>query len=418
MKILRIIARLNIGGPARNVVLLTKGFSTRQQIFFERDWEEDLLARSNSIIWETVLVCGEVSEGEGDMMYLASEKGIDPVIVKELGRELSVRNDWRAFWKIYRIICREKPDIVHTHTAKAGALGRAAVLLYNARQVCSKPKIFSDKLNTQGSGSNRAAVVHTFHGHVLHSYFGKSKTRFFIWVEKVLALFTDRIISVSESLERELIEKFRIAPEKKFSVVELGFELDELLKLPVKEESDCVNIGIVGRLARVKNHRMLFRVASRIKDSGLRIKFVVVGDGELRQDLEDCARGLGIEDIVEFKGWVRDLKEIYRELDIVTLTSLNEGTPVSIIEGMAAARPVVATEAGGVSDIVQDGRGGYLVKLNDDKGFLEKLLDLVRDAEKRKRFGREARELVKERFSKERLIGDMEALYTEVSRAE
>ena len=159
MKIVRIIARLNIGGPARNAVLLSEGFR------------------------DTVLVCGEVEGSEGDMMYLAREKGIKPVIIKELGRELSWKDDWLAFWKIYKIICKEKPDIIHTHTAKAGTLGRFAGILYG-----------------------KAILIHTFHGHVFSGYFGKIKTIFFIWVEKILALFTDKIITVSENLKKELVK--------------------------------------------------------------------------------------------------------------------------------------------------------------------------------------------------------------------
>ncbi len=374
MKILRIIARLNIGGPARNAVLLSQA-------------------------WQTVLVSGEVGSGEGDMGYLAREKGIEPVIVPELGRELSFRNDWRAFWKIYKIICRERPDIVHTHTAKAGALGRVAACLCKVKGVKCK-------------------VVHTFHGHVLKGYFGKVKTLFFIWVEKFLALFTDRIITVSEALKKELVEKFRVAPEGKFSVVELGFELDELLKLPMKETGNVINIGIVGRLVPVKNHRMVLdcarRVRSDVRSNDISIRFVIVGGGELRQDLEAYVKKLGIADIVEFRGWVKDLCEIYRDLDIVVLTSLNEGTPVSIIEAMAGARPVVATRVGGVGDIVQDGKSGYLVESNDEKVFVERLLDLVNDSTKRRMFREYGRGLVKDRFSKDRLIKDMEELYDEL----
>lgn len=382
MKILRIIARLNIGGPARNAVLLSEGLSG-----YPHGNDRDDLQ------WKTVLVCGEVGEGEGDMMWLAREKGIEPVIVPELGRELSFWDDWRAFWKIYRIICRERPDVIHTHTAKAGALGRMAGVVY---KVCSK-------------ALNKPILVHTFHGHVLHSYFGRIKTFFFIWVEKILALFTDKIIVVSESLKKELVERFRIAPEKKVQVVELGFELDELLKLPSKEDRDVINIGIVGRLVAVKNHRMLLRVAQKIK-----AKFLIVGDGELRRELENYVRELGIEDIVEFKGWVKDLGKIYLDLDILVLTSLNEGTPVSIIEAMAAARPVVATNVGGVRDVVEDGKSGYLVGSGDEEKFSEKLLDLINHPEKRKIFGECGRKAVNHRFSKDRLIKDTEKLYNEL----
>ena len=253
MKIVRIIARLNIGGPARNAVLLAEGLSGSP--YGKKIASVPISSGSrNDNAWETVLVCGEAGAGEGDMMYLAEEKGIRPVIVPELGRELSFWDDWRAFWKIYGIIRRERPDIVHTHTAKAGALGRLAGGLYRLLRPF-RPR--NDRV---------IILVHTFHGHVLHSYFGKVKTWFFIWIEKILALFTDRIITVSEGLKRELVEKYRIAPEKKFSVIELGFELDDLLKLETTENSDHVNIGIVGRLTAVKNHRMLFRVIKHISE--------------------------------------------------------------------------------------------------------------------------------------------------------
>ncbi|MFC1510025.1 glycosyltransferase, partial [Candidatus Omnitrophota bacterium] len=378
MKILRIIARLNIGGPARNAVLLAEGLSQRTEIASssldklgtsrnDNTWDGQGSALNN---WETVLVCGEIGEGEGDMMWLAREKGIEPVIIPELGRKLSFINDCKAFWKIYRVIRREKPDIIHTHTAKAGTLGRMAAVLYNAMQMCSRPNLFTNRLHGQGSVSNKTVIVHTFHGHVLYGYFGKIKSWVFLWIEKILSLFTDKIITVSGSLKEELVEKFRMASENKVSVVELGFELGGLLKLPIRENSDCVNIGIVGRLVPIKNHKMFLRVVKRIteiasapaahrNDNG--VKFIIIGDGELRQELENYARELGVEDIVEFRGWIKDAAEIYRDLDIVVLTSLNEGTPVSIIESMSAGRTVVATNVGGVKDIIEDGKSGYLV---------------------------------------------------------
>ena len=391
MKILRIIARLNIGGPARNAVLLTEALSCRS----------GLNLTYKNCGYETVLVCGEVAESEGDMMYLAQGKGINPIIVKELGRELSWKDDWTAFWKIYKIIRQEKPDIIHTHTAKAGALGRLAGILYR-----------------------KSILIHTFHGHVFSGYFGKIKTVFFIWVERFLGLFTVRIITVSENLKKELVEKYKIAPEKKFSVVELGFELDELFKLPARNNPEIINIGIVGRLVPIKNHKMLFKACRLGLAKGLSpllgtvpSRYIIIGNGEMRVELEKYAEELGIKDMVEFRGWVKDLKAIYEGLDIVALTSLNEGTPVSLIEAMAGARPVVATRVGGVLDIVQDGKSGYLVESEDVEGFSRKLIDLIKDPEKRRKFGEYGRSIVKERFSKERLIKDTEKLYNNILKS-
>ena len=389
MKILRIIARLNIGGPARNAVLLSEGFPG------------------------TVLVCGEVAESEGDMMYLAAEKGIKPIIVKELGRELSWKDDFVAFWKIYKIICEEKPDIIHTHTAKAGALGRLAGMFYNLVHLPGEP---------DGSPGRwtRVKLIHTFHGHVFHGYFGRVKTGFFILVEKILALFTYKIITVSENLKKELVKKFKISSENKVSVIELGFELDELFSLPLRENAEVINIGIVGRLVPVKNHKMMLRVARGLSPllGIVPVCYVIIGNGELRRELENYAIELGIEDMVEFRGWEKDLKAIYEGLDIVVLTSLNEGTPVSLIEAMASARPIVATKVGGVPDIVHDGKNGYLVASSDEEDFSQKLMDLIKDPEKRRRFGKYGRNIVKSRFSKERLIKDTEKLYNNILKSQ
>ena len=390
MKILRIIARLNIGGPARNAILLTDGSRT-------------------SI--KTVLVCGEVEHGEGDMMYLACEKGIQPVIIKELGRELSWKDDWAAFWKIYKIIKQEKPDIIHTHTAKAGTLGRLAGVLYRLLRRFA-PRNDTSACHCEAAGRSnlkKPIIIHTFHGHVFHGYFGRIKTIFFIWIERFLALFTNKIITVSENLKRELVEKFKIAPENKISVIELGFELGELFKLPARENEEVVNIGIVGRLVPIKNHKMLFKVCR----AGLNLPYriVVIGDGEMREELEKYVIELGIEDKVEFRGWIKDLKAIYEGLDIVALTSLNEGTPVSLIEAMAAGRPIVATNVGGVKDIVEDGKSGYLVESGNVEEFTKKLLELIKDPEKRRTFGQNGRDIVKNRFTKERLIKDTKELY-------
>lgn len=386
-KILRVIARLNIGGPARNAVLLTEAFS------------------NNRAGIDTVLVCGEVEENEGDMAYLAQEKGIRPVIVKELGRSISFRDDITAFYKLYRIICKEKPDLIHTHTAKAGTLGRLAGIIYNLTH----------------PGNKKCKLVHTFHGHVLYGYFGRIKSCVFILIERILGLFTDTIITVSKALKTELVERFKIAKFEKISVVELGFELGELLKLELRKNRDSVNIGIVGRLVPIKNHKMFLEAVYKIKTSGYNssdrprpVRFIIIGDGELKSELQAYAKDLNIDDIVEFRGWITDVAEIYNDLDIVALTSINEGTPVSIIEAMASGKPIVAVNVGGVRDIVQDKKNGYLIDSDDVETFTDRLLDLIKDNNKCIQYGAYGRELVRNRFQKERLIKDMEGLYNKL----
>lgn len=366
IKILRIIARLNIGGPAIHTILLTQGL--------------------NSGEFESKLVAGAIGNGEADMMYLAQIKNVTPLIIPELGREISLKDDIAAFFKLYRLMKDEKPDIVHTHTAKAGTLGRLAAL-------CAGVPI----------------KIHTFHGHVLYGYFSKAKSLFFIIIERVLAIFTDKIIAVSPQIRLDLI-RFGIKEEKIVSIP-VGLELDELLQLGHRNDDSGLNVGIVGRLTEIKNHRFFLQVAKEFQNRSLdsRLKFKIIGDGHLRSALVEYANSLGLKN-VEFKGWVKDAKKIYEELDIVVLTSLNEGTPISLIEAMAAARPVVAIEVGGVADIVNEERG-FLVAPGDIQGFVDSLDMLLKDKHARQSLGQSGREFVRSKFTKDSLIANIKQLY-------
>ena len=385
IKILRIIARLNIGGPAIHTILLSEGLDKNR--------------------FETLLVTGTPEKSEGDMSYLAKEKGLQPIVIPQLGRNLSLRNDIIAFWKLFCLIKKERPDIIHTHTAKAGALGRLAGLLFKFTYVL-RPT------------SYRLKLIHTFHGHVLHSYFGRMKSTLFIWLERFLAIFTTKIIAVSENLRKELIE-LKIAGPKKITTVRLGLDLDRYLNIEndTSEIRDYKSVGIVGRLVPVKNHKMFLDAVRRLKDSlrfGQRMKFLIVGDGPLRQELESYAENLGIKQDVAFTGWIKDLEKIYSELDVVSLTSLNEGTPVALIEAQAAACPCVATNVGGVTDVIEDGRSGFLVPSHDVDKFTEALLKLLNNSELAKSLGEYGRERMKNKFNKTRLFRDTEYLYEEL----
>ena len=389
-KVLRIIARLNIGGPAIHTILLSEGLDKGR--------------------FETVLACGRPEKDEGDMAYLAEEKGVRPVIIPELGRNLNMRNDIIAFWKLFRLIKREEPDIIHTHTAKAGTLGRLAGMLYNV--VYSLQSIVHREKN--------CLLVHTFHGHVLHSYFGRIKSGFFIWIERFLAIFTDKIIAVSESVKRDLIV-LKVACPHKIVVVPLGLELERYLNIENNgyTKRDYKSIGIIGRLVPVKNHKMFLDAAKRLKDifgSNQKVRFLIVGDGPLRVELERYAEELGIGQDIIFTGWIKDLEKIYSELDIVALTSLNEGTPVALIEAQAAARPCVATEVGGVTDVIEEGKTGLLVSSQDTREFIQALIKLLSDSTLMRTMGRYGRDRVKNRFSRERLIKDVESLYLDVRK--
>jgi GT2 family glycosyltransferase/glycosyltransferase involved in cell wall biosynthesis len=400
IKVLRIIARLNIGGPAIHVHLLTRGLDMRR--------------------FEPTLVAGKISPKEGDMGYLFDSMDKKPIIIPELQREIGVSMDLKAFRQILGMLLREKPDIVHTHTAKAGSSARLAVLLYNL--ICKKG----------------VRTVHTFHGHVFDGYFSKSKSLLFIWIERFLAGLTDAIIAISETQRKDLSEKYHVAPVRKINTIKLGFDLKPFLRSEALKgqfrQSLGINdgsllIGVVGRLVPIKNHKMFFQ-AARIfleQNPGVRAKFVVVGDGELRGELETYCQHVGLTNHVVFCSWVKNVPVVYADLDILALTSKNEGTPVSIIEAMAASVPVIATDAGGVLDLLglpegvpsSDGfvvcERGILCRKSDALGFAEglKYLTEVDAEEKRKRLLR-ARYFVGGRFSEKRLLQDIESLYLEL----
>jgi glycosyltransferase involved in cell wall biosynthesis len=253
---------------------------------------------------------------------------------------------------------------------------------------------------------------------VFRGYFSRIKVALFIFIERLLAHFTDKIIAVSESVKSELAG-LGISREDKIAVVNLGFELKKFLDIPPRQ-SDTLNIGIIGRLVPIKNHRLFLDAASIIiKDNpSLKVKFKVIGDGELKKDLLRYAERLGIGRYIDFLGWQRDLAKVYADLDIVALTSLNEGTPVSLIEAMASGRAVVATEVGGVRDLIGDRERGIIVKPQDPKAFSEGLLLLLRDAQLRVRLGLSARSFVSSRFTKEMLIENIEKLYKDLIAAD
>lgn len=393
IKILRIIARLNIGGPAIHTILLTDGLDKSR--------------------FDSLLVCGNVSKDEADMSYYAAEKNVKPYFISELKRELNLFNDIVAFKKIFNLIKTEQPDIIHTHTAKAGTLGRLAAISY----VFFHP--FHDK---------RIQLVHTFHGHIFQGYFNKFITRLFILIEKFLAFFTCRIITVSDSVKNELIS-LRIAQKNKIAVIPLGLELDRFLGISIRN-NNVLNIGIVGRLVIVKNHRLFLEAANKVikNNPQIKLKFNIVGDGELKEELKSCAYKLGINAQVNFLGWQKDVVKAYSELDIVALTSINEGTPVSLIEAMASGKAVIATDVGGVRDLLGKEinidikpdadfkilERGIIVKPDDSFSLAKALMLLLRNDNLRQELGIKARDFVRYKFAKERLLQDIENLYNSI----
>lgn len=404
LKILMIVTRLNIGGPAVQVITLARALSGGR--------------------FETVLACGRLGKGEGDMGYLARDMGVSPVYIPTMGRELSVGDDLKALWALVRLIVRVRPDIVHTHTAKAGTLGRTAVLIARVLHPFGKP----------------VRMVHTFHGHTFHSYFGHQKTRFFKTVERVLSSFTDRIIALSPMQKSDLCRTYRIAPEHKVTVMALGLDWDRFhpSTMPAGDDlfatwfSDTRRkvylVGLVGRLVDVKNPAMILDVARIIRQMGRadEFRFVLVGDGELKRQLIQETRILGIDRMLAFAGWHKDIAPIYRLLDAVVLTSRNEGTPVSLIEAMVSEKPVIATDVGGVRDLLgkQETRtadrfrimeNGILVDPEDAEAMARALVALKAQQRFFQKKAKRAGQTVKRRFSRHRIIREATALYLSLS---
>ena len=389
IKILRIITRLNIGGPARQAIAL----STR-------------LSLPND---QAVLVTGRTGPDEGDLGALAEASGVRRVVIPALRREIHPWHDARAFWALLRIIRRERPDIIHTHMAKAGTLGRLAGLVCHLLHPGYRP-----------------VLIHTFHGHVFHGYFGRLTSRFFIAIERWLAARTDCLLAVSETIRSELL-RYRIGHPERMRVIPVGLDLEPVLALtsPSTAAASVFRVGMVGRLAPVKNPELFLRVLAHLqhKDLALQIHGFLIGDGELRASLHRMVTRLGVEDRVTFLGWQSDLADVYQHLDGVCLTSLNEGTPLALIEAMAAARPAIATDVGGVRDLLGPPSGsplpgcflqlerGLVVRSGDVEGLAEALRFLATRPDVREQLGQAGRHYVQSRFTNERLVGDLEELY-------
>jgi glycosyltransferase involved in cell wall biosynthesis len=377
IRVLRAITRLNIGGPAIHAVLLTA-------------------ALDDGAEFQSTLVAGATAPHEGDMLDFASEHAVRPVLLPALGREISPADDLVSLASMVQLIRRLKPDVVHTHMAKAGTVGRLAA------RICGAP-----------------LIVHTYHGHVFHSYFGPTRTRVFLTIERALGLATDRIIVLGDG-QRDEIAGYGVAPNQKLEPIRLGLELGQFLRaddargslrqeLRVDEATPL--IGIVARLVPIKAHEVFFQAAAKVLTEQPRARFLVIGDGERRAELEAIVERLGIGDAVVFMGWRRDMVSVYADLDVVALTSLNEGSPVALIEAMASSRPVISTRVGGVPEVVIDGVTGLTVPPSDPTAMAEGILKLLRDRDLATRLAAEGRRHVYPRYDSSRLVDDVRNLY-------
>jgi len=383
-KILRIINRFNLGGPTYNAAYLTK--------YLEPDYE-------------TLLIGGQHDESEKSSMHILDNLGLKPIIIPEMQRSLNPYKDQIAFKKIQNIIKEFKPDIVHTHAAKAGALGRRAAYKMGVNQ-----------------------IYHTFHGHVFHSYFGNFKTRIFKEIEKNLAKKSTKIIAISEIQKSELSKIHKICPENKIEVIPLGFDLERFntdkdskrkefrKKWNLKENE--IAIGIIGRLVPIKNHKFFIdAIQELLKNSKVPIRAFIVGDGEEKQNIINYIKNKNLDFSLNYNpatfhltSWIKEIDRVNSGMDIICLTSLNEGTPVSLIEAQASGKPIVSTKTGGIENIVLENKTALLSEKNDLHNFSKNLLNLVNDSNKRKLFSKFGLEKSKD-FHYEQLVNNIKNLY-------
>ena len=385
-KVLRIINRFNIGGPTYNAAYLSK--------YLSKDFE-------------TLLVAGEKDESEDSSQFILHELGLKPIIIPEMKREINLKNDRIAYQKIKEIIADFKPDIVHTHASKAGAIGRLAA---------HKMKV--------------PVILHTFHGHVFHSYFGKVKTTIYKTIERNLARKSIKIIAISPIQKKELSTIHKIAKPNKIEVIPLGFDLNKFrdnqkfkrnsFRQKWLIEDDEIAIGIIGRLVPIKNHHFFLNIAKEVAErTTKKVRFLIIGDGELREELQDYCEQLKIDfsteketrnSLLSFTSWITDIDVALAGLDIVALTSKNEGTPVSLIEAQAAGKPIVSTNVGGIENIVIPNKTALLSNIYDEQSFTENMLFLIEDDNKRMAFSQKGTHVFKS-FHYDRLVSDMEKLY-------
>jgi glycosyltransferase involved in cell wall biosynthesis len=391
IRILRIINRFNLGGPTYNVAYLSKYISPG---------------------FETMLVGGAKDDTEESSDFIVNNLGLQPVIIEEMQRKIDLRNDFAAYKKIKKIIREFKPDIVHTHASKAGTIGRLAASSCGVR-----------------------VIIHTFHGHVFHSYFGKLKTTFYKTIERYLATKSTVIIAISEKQKEELTRIHHICNANKVVVVPLGFDLRKFqtdqeekrkaFRNKYHVSDDELVISIIGRLVSIKNHSMFLEGIKILSEqTSQNIRVFIIGDGEERAKIEAKATALNLpftdatksdsKTLVTFTSWIKDIDVALAGSDIITLTSFNEGTPVSLIEAQAANKPIVSTNVGGIENVVLPDITALLCENNNVTHFVEQLLKITENKELRLKMTEQGWNHVRDKFHFSRLVSDMEDLYRQL----
>ncbi len=394
IKVLHILNRLIIGGPSVIAIDIIENLPSK---------------------YESKLIVGEKEEGEEYGDFLIKDNHAIIVDIPHMRRSLNPLQDLKAYLAIKKVIKNFKPDIVHTHASKAGAIGRMAAVS------CKTP-----------------IIIHTFHGHVFHSYFNKTITKLFILVERFLAKKSTKIISISQSQKEDLVNKYKICKNDKVALIPNGINLEKFNDDQINKRQawrkryhfsdDMILVGIVGRMAPVKNHTMFINVASAFHNNSnfKNVKFVIIGDGGTRPEIQSQLESLGVtyaylpdntdasDATVVFTSWETEIDKAYAGLDIVCLTSLNEGSPITLIEAQAAKKPIISTNVGGVSDTVKENHSAYLVDSNDVKSFVSQLEYLINHADVRQAMGENGFNFVKENFNQAKLLKGYDQLYTDL----
>jgi glycosyltransferase involved in cell wall biosynthesis len=372
IRVMRVIARMNVGGPAWQVSVLTRGLQPPD--------------------FNTHLVCGRVADDEADFIELR-DPALPCTYVDGLGRSVKPLDDLRAFITLVRMMRREKPDIVHTHTAKAGVLGRLAAVVARVPY-----------------------RVHTFHGHVLHGYFSPRVTKAIIVIERLLARRTKVLVAVGSKVRDDLLdanigrpEQYRIVPPGvEISASYTRAEARQTFDLPL----DTPIILFVGRLTRIKRPDRLIEAMALVLNQRPDAILTIAGEGDLLDDTKQLAEPLG--DSVRFLGWQSDLSKVYPLADLVVLTSDNEGMPVTLIEASMLGIPSVTTDVGSAREVVLDGKTGCVVSA-DSRAVAASLLDLLSDPQRLVQFGLAARRHAEEKFGTSRLVGDYASIYRDLT---
>ncbi len=373
VRILRVISNLRVGGPALQAILLA--------------------AHLNNDAYETLLVAGETPTADDTLIDTARSYHVEPVFVPDLRRTPNPLVQYRAARTLYRLIREYQPDVVHTHLTMAGFWGRVL-----------------------GRAMGVPVIVHTFHEHPFRGIYNRWQTFTFVQMERALAHLTDSLITLSEGLRSEIADHYRLTRRSRITVLPLGFDLSAFASVPRHAGQlrrayhiplDAPLIGIIGRLVPVKNHALFLEAAALLHRARPEVRFIIIGDGGLRASLEAQADALGLRQCVTFTGWLREMPSVYSDLDVLAVSSFNEGTPVPIIEALASGCAVVATAVGGVADLLDNGAFGALVPSGDAAALaaaLARALDAPPDPQP-------ARRAMLDRYSIERLVADLTSLY-------